>query len=281
MSNIPPAEVSSSIDSSKSPPSPSSILENLKDNTLAIYAATPNLAGCIEFFFGSTTGDVAVLKSNNDEPTELVLSGIFEIDCQGFFMGADGGYSSKNTFSHTFAETKLTCNLLAVQQDVVYGSTQHDFSLIISNIRALEKLVPLKKGESLLSSVHESQGMPCIRLSHALFMEELEDLDDITRIGLCLLLLQDWHSHLHATEDATMTWPVHEDHRDTLTHAASTHYISTLPAFDIDGMPIQPADYHCLLCGTIIQVHFALLHFFIKGDRKSIFTTSLREMHIL
>ncbi|KAI6153941.1 hypothetical protein BKA82DRAFT_133971 [Pisolithus tinctorius] len=232
----------------------------------------PNLVARAEFFFGGTSGDVAVLKGDTNDVTELVLSGIFEIDHQGFFMGPDGGYSPKNAFSRGFVETKLTCNLLSVQRDVVYGSTQHDFPLIISNIRALEKLVPLKKGESLLSLVRESQGMPCIRLSHALFI-----------VGhlACPHLLQELHTHLHATEDATMAWPVQDELRDALSHAASTHYVSPLPVFDIDSMPIWAANYHRLLCGAIVQVQFALLHFFIKGDRKSIFTSSLREMCVL
>ncbi|KIN95176.1 hypothetical protein M404DRAFT_166465 [Pisolithus tinctorius Marx 270] len=217
------------------------MVEILKDNTVAINTATPNLAARAEFFFGGTSGDITVLKGDTDNVTELVLSGIFEIDHQGFFMGPEGGYSSKNTYSHGFAETKMTCNLLAMQHDVLYGSTQHDFPSIISNIRALEKLVPLKKGESLLSSVRESWGMPCICLSHALFMVR----------------------HL------------------SISTTASTHYVCPLPAFDLKGAPIPPADYCQVLCGAIIQVHFALLHFFIKGDRKSIFTMSLREMHVL
>lgn len=136
-------------------------MEILKDSTVAIYAASPNLAARAEFF-GGATGDVAVLKDSTDDVTELVLSGMFEIDRQGFFMGPEGGYSAKNAFGRDFVETKLTCNLLAVQRDSVYGSTQQDFASIVSNIRALEKLVPMKKGETLLSCIRESRGQPCI-----------------------------------------------------------------------------------------------------------------------
>ncbi|KAI5994274.1 hypothetical protein F5J12DRAFT_785836 [Pisolithus orientalis] len=248
--------------------------ENLKDNTLTIYAATPNLAACVEFFFGGTSGNVAarreisllwdwfvhtakgapldllslsgsgtpssiltfifphiaVLKGHTNNVTELVLSGIFKIDHQEFFMGPKGGFSPKNAFSCDFADTKLTCNLLAVQHDVVYASTQCNFPLIISNIRALEKLVPLKKGESLLSS-------------------KKEDDDDPDNIA-CI--------------DAMMAWPVQEDNREALNHAASTHYVSPLPVFDVDGKPIQPVDYQWVLSGAVIQVQFTLLHYFIK-----------------
>lgn len=67
-------------------------------------------------------------------------------------------------------------------------------------------------------------------------------------------------------EMATAKWPVQEVLKDALIRAASTHYVSPLPAFDIDGIAV---------------VHFAILHFFIKGDRKSVFTTAAREMHML
>ncbi|KIO09447.1 hypothetical protein M404DRAFT_131598 [Pisolithus tinctorius Marx 270] len=243
----------------------------------------PNLAARVEFFFGGTSGDVTVLKCDTDDVTELVLSGIFKIDRQGFFMGPEGGFSPKNAFSHDFVDTKLTCNLLAVQRDVVYASTQCDFPSIILNIRALEKLVPLKKGESLLSSVCESRGMPCIRLSHALFIkkEDDDDPDNIARIGMCLPHHLILHSLMCASEDATMAWPVQDDNREALNRAASTHYISPLPAFDVNGKPIQPVDYQRVLSGAVVEAQFTLLHYFIKGDRKSIFTTSLCEMCIL
>ncbi|KAI6137947.1 hypothetical protein BKA82DRAFT_4022232 [Pisolithus tinctorius] len=255
-SKTPALDVSSSLDSCKSPPSPSSVVENLKENTLAIYVwlehpvetwevqgsipclvtfiatiytAMPNLAAHAEFFFGSTSGDVTVLKCDTDDVTELVLSGIFEIDHQGFFMGPDGGYSPRKE-----------CIQLWICGDQ-------------ANL-VLEKLVPLKKGESLLSLV--------VLLSRK--KEELDDSDNVTRL-----------------EDTTMAWPVQDELRDVLCRAASTHYISPLPVFDIDSMPIRAANYHHMLCGAIVQVHFALLHFFIKGDRKSIFTSSLHEMRML
>ncbi|KIO01645.1 hypothetical protein M404DRAFT_149895 [Pisolithus tinctorius Marx 270] len=248
---------------------------------LAIYAATPNLSSHAKFFFGGTSGNVAVLKSDSDDVTEMVLSGIFEIDRQGFFMAPEGGYNPKNAFGHEFSETKLTCNLLAVQRNAMYSFTQQDFPQIISNIRALEKLVPLKKGETLLSSVCESHGMPCIRLSHALFTDIKDEPESIAHNGECVPSFQCLHSHLPASEQATAAWPVPDDIKDTLTHAARTHNISPLPAFDVDGLPIEPVDYLRVLSGAVVQVHFALLHFFIKGDRKSIFTTSLQELRVL
>ncbi|KAI6138063.1 hypothetical protein BKA82DRAFT_4367587 [Pisolithus tinctorius] len=117
-SNTPLEDVLSTILSCDTPPSSPSMVDQLKENTLAVYMVTPNLASHAEFFFGRISGNVMVLKGDTDNVTELVLSGIFKINHQGFFMGPKGGYSLKNAFSHDFADTKLTCNLLAVQCDV-------------------------------------------------------------------------------------------------------------------------------------------------------------------
>ncbi|KAI6147931.1 hypothetical protein BKA82DRAFT_163667 [Pisolithus tinctorius] len=275
MSLLTGTDLSESRVASEAPVSSSSVVENLKDSTVAIYTALPNLVAHAEFFFSRATGDVTVLKDGTDDVMELVLSGMFEIDCQGFFMSPEGGYTAKNAFGCDFVETKLTCNLLTVQCDSVYSSTQQDFVSIISNIRALEKLMPMKKGETLLSCIRESRGQPCIRLSHALFnkKDDQDDLESMSCNGIS--------SHDCDSEMATAEWPVQEILKDTLIWAASTHYISPLPAFDIDGIAIEPVDYHRLLCGAIVQVHFAILHFFIKGDRKSVFTTAAREICVL
>ncbi|KAI6156923.1 hypothetical protein BKA82DRAFT_25961 [Pisolithus tinctorius] len=247
-------------------PKCSSVVEKLKESAVAVYAATPNLAARAEFFFGGATGDVTILKGKVDDVSELVLSGVFEIDRQGFFMGAEGGYSPKNTFSHNFVDTKLTCNLVAVQHDAVYGSTKDDFLLIISNIRALEKIIALKKGETLVSCVHESCGLLCIRLSHALFTKK-DDSDDADTV-----------TH---NENATVAWPVQNHLKEALEHAALTHYVSPLLAFDANGVTIHPVDYHHMLCSVIVQVHFTLFHYSIKGDKKSIFITAAHEIHVL
>ncbi|KAI6142166.1 hypothetical protein BKA82DRAFT_30531 [Pisolithus tinctorius] len=251
---------------SNAAPKCSSMVEKLKESAVAVYAATPNLAAQAEFFFGGETGNVTILKGKVDNVSELVLSGVFEIDCQGFFMGAEGRYLPKNTFSHDFVDMKLTCNLVAIQHDAVYGSTKDNFPLIISNIRALEKIIALKKGETLVSCVHESCGLPCVHLSHALFTKK-DDGDDADTI-----------TH---NENATAAWPVQNHLKEALECAASSHYVSPLLAFDANGITINPVDYHCMLCSAIVQVHFALFHYSIKGDKKSIFVTAACEICVL
>ncbi|KIO01294.1 hypothetical protein M404DRAFT_150283, partial [Pisolithus tinctorius Marx 270] len=272
-SSTAPADVLALITSSNSPLLSVSVVDTLKESTLAIYAATMNLASHAKLFFGDTSSNVTILKGDSEDVTELVLSGVFEIDCQGLFIAPNGGFNPKNAFSHESSETKLMCNLLAVQCDAVYGFMQQDFPLIISNIRALEKLMPLKKGETLLLCMCESHGMLCIHLSHALFTKKDNDDDpgSIAHNDEHVPFFQCFRSHVHVSEEATTAWPVPDNIKDMLHCAACTHNISPLPAFDIDGTPIQPVDYLWLLSGAVTWVHFALLNFFIKGDRKLIF----------
>jgi len=65
-----------------------------------------------------------------------------------------------------------------------------------------------------------------------------------------------------------MEWPIQEHVRDALEQAALTHYVSPLPVFDEDSSIIEPHDYQKKLCGVIVQVHFALAHYFIKQEKK-------------
>lgn len=146
------------------------LIDDLKRSRVAFYAATPNLVSHADFFLCGSGGDVAVVKKERQDITELLLSGIFKIDCQLFFMNADGGFSMSNLFNRDFVDTKLTCHLIPVQNDATFSTAQNDFDAIIANVKALERLIPLKKGESLNSCIKESAGKPCIRISHSLFV---------------------------------------------------------------------------------------------------------------
>ena len=57
-----------------------------------------------------------------------------------------------NNFNGEVFDIKLTCNLVPVVP-LAFTTAKDDFSSVVSNIRALEKLIPFKKGETLLSCV--------------------------------------------------------------------------------------------------------------------------------
>jgi len=146
------------------------IIEDLKHSPLTFYGATPNLASRAEFFMAGASGDVAIVKNTGQNVQEFLLSGLFEIARQNFFMGAEGGYMPSNLFNRDFVDTKLTCHLTPVQRFPEFAFARDDFNLIINNIKALEKLIPQRRGETTSSCLRDLNGQSTIRLSHSLFM---------------------------------------------------------------------------------------------------------------
>ena len=62
---------------------------------------------------------------------------------------------------------------------------------------------------------------------------------------------------------------------------ASTHNV-LLPTFDEDHNLIAANDHQTLeLCSAVVQVHFGLVQYFVKQEKKSVFTTVVCEIFIL
>ena len=145
------------------------IVGALKRSKDAFYGTTPNLASKAEFFLAGVAGDIAIVKGSGEDAVELLVSGIFEIDRQNFFMGPEGGYLPGSVFNRNFQTTKLSCQLIPVQKDPAYEVSRLDFGAIVANVKGLERLISQKKGSSSLSTVREQGGATSIRLSHTLF----------------------------------------------------------------------------------------------------------------
>ena len=146
------------------------IVAELKASNKASYGATANLANRAEFFSSGATGDIAIVKGTGRDVVEFLISGIFEIDRQNFFMGPEGSYFPGSTFTRNFASTKQTCQLIPVAKDPTYRISRDDFAAITANVKALERIIGGKKGIATMSSVRDSDGVTSIRLSHALFV---------------------------------------------------------------------------------------------------------------
>ena len=78
-----------------------------------------------------------------------------------------------------------------------------------------------------------------------------------------------------------MEWPVQDHCWDAFDCVTSTHYVSPLPAYDEDHISIDLNEYYKKLCGAIVQVHFALVHYFIKQDQKLVFTAITRKIVVV
>ena len=84
-----------------------------------------------------------------------------------------------------------------------------------------------------------------------------------------------------ATEETTANWPVQERAHEALVHVAATHNVCLLRAYDEEHNTIPPNHYQRKLCGAIVQIHFTLVHYFIRQAKRSVFTTFTREMIVL
>ncbi|KIM65343.1 hypothetical protein SCLCIDRAFT_113180 [Scleroderma citrinum Foug A] len=77
------------------------------------------------------------------------------------------------------------------------------------------------------------------------------------------------------------TWPVAECCEPELQKLLSTHDICPLPAYNLKEEMIPPSQYHEKLKGAIVEVHFALGHYFIKKTKRHIFNAILRKLIVL
>ncbi|KAI5990568.1 hypothetical protein F5J12DRAFT_786504 [Pisolithus orientalis] len=122
------------------------IISMLKTNILTFYGTTVQLTSCAEFFQGGFSGNITVMKDSSDETMELLISGIFQVDCQNFSMGPEGAYMPSAAFKWEFLETKLSCQLIAVQRDTAFKTACADFPVIVGNVRTLKRLIPPRRG---------------------------------------------------------------------------------------------------------------------------------------
>ena len=86
---------------------------------------------------------------------------------------------------------------------------------------------------------------------------------------------------MDSIETLTEQWPVSEKAKEALEHVAQTHNVVPLPVYDEDQECIAPADYHRKLSGAVAEVHFALMHYLIKQEKKSIFSAVVRQIIVL
>lgn len=133
----------------------------------------PNFTSHAKFFLTGFNGNITIVKGSGENVVEFLVSGIFEIDGQNFFMTAERSYLPNSLYNRNFLSTKLACQLISVQKDKVFEVSHLDFSAIISNVKALEHLVSPKKDGISLSTVRKSGGVTSICLSHTLFAVNL------------------------------------------------------------------------------------------------------------
>ena len=136
------------------------------------YAAKTNITSLCEFVYNKDIkGEMLVARNTNNNPSEFILAGIFEIDARNFFMTSDGKWNSSNPLGTRFHQTKATCQLLPVQCDKTFSFSLEDHPKIIANIRSIENLGNPHKSHDMHSIIINEQGQSStLKLTHHLFI---------------------------------------------------------------------------------------------------------------
>ena len=76
-------------------------------------------------------------------------------------------------------------------------------------------------------------------------------------------------------------WPVSSINQSYLDDIKATHVVHRIPAYDIRNQIIAPDKYQDKLAGSIVEVYFSLVHFFIRQSQKNIFNAVVRDITVL
>ncbi|KAG2102546.1 uncharacterized protein F5147DRAFT_776292 [Suillus discolor] len=157
---------------------PVSVLNKLKMSPGGFYAATPRLAYHTEYFLGGRDGNILITKGlNHDE--EFIIHGVFQISRDDFCFTPDGNFNPTNVFHGHLEDLKLSCQLTAGRSKAFKFSSDN-FSAVISNLSAFEKLAPREILYETLSVIRDTIGRRSIKLTHHLFEATDRDQDDDT-----------------------------------------------------------------------------------------------------
>ncbi|KAG2339461.1 hypothetical protein BDR05DRAFT_1039141 [Suillus weaverae] len=220
-----------------------SVLDKMQNDEGGFYAATPKLAYHAEYFAGGQKGNILIMKGRNlDEDAEFIIRGRSE----AFKFSSD------------------------------------DFSAILDNIHAFEKLVPREWDYEMVSIIHNSLGHRSIKLTHSLFKAKADDLEanandegDSDGEGSTTTV-----ESLSSKYDLA-SWPVSDRCKGHLHELVPSHNIQPLPAYDENHKLILPSQYESKLKGALVEVHMAICHHRIKSSKRDIFNAVLQEIIVL
>jgi hypothetical protein len=179
-SQPPPTDMHTPIPTTPKKPSHSAVsaedvLHKLRNVEGSYYLGDDNLASKCKFFIGSVKeGNTLVVNNKDNDPTEFLLCGAFEIDKRDFYLVSDGNYFPNNNFASKFCDAKASCRLMPIRRDPSFKFSKDHYSTAIANILAIEKLAPCSKKDNITSVLYPmsepgSTAINAIKLTHNLF----------------------------------------------------------------------------------------------------------------
>ncbi|KAG1811097.1 hypothetical protein EV424DRAFT_1542644 [Suillus variegatus] len=244
------------------------------------YATMPRLAYRTEYFSGGRDGNILITKGL-DHDKEFIVHGVFQISCDDFCFTLDGNFNPANIFHGRLEDLKLSCQLTAGRSKA-FKFLSDDFSAVVSNLSAFEKLAPRERSYETLSVIQDTQiGRRSIKLTHRLFEAIDRDQDDNTSDDSSNSSTNATPTDSLGSEYNITTWPVANRCKGHLQDIVSSHHIHPLPAYDESHVLIPPLQYEAKLKGALIEVHMAFCHHHIKTFKRDIFDAVLQELIVL
>lgn len=229
------------------------------------FLATPNLIQHAEFISGSQNAQQLVNRTpddNNDAPTEFIMTGIFQISADNFFLTSDGRFKPGSGLK--FEDTKPSCRLI-MPNAPGWRITATESETIFNNVKALEKINI--SATSNLKSVVDNHPLS-IKLSHLLFKKSSANETQPP-------IAQTW---------SIANWPVSDRCVEDLCHLQQNNYeVNPIPCYDKHGDPIPPSEYQHQLQGAIVYAYFTLIRkgFGSGSGRRHFSTALLREIQVI
>ncbi|KAJ3546842.1 hypothetical protein NM688_g5469 [Phlebia brevispora] len=203
-------------------------------------------------------------------PEPVLFSVIAQISSNKFFMQADANYTGGGRFSTRFADTKLTA-LIEPAESLALAD---DFKMVMSNLDTLVKSKRTRGFQTVKGIFDTVHGQRKFRIKHTLFTPRSE-VDEDTE-------------SLRPAQFTIARWPINpkhpvavEEHRELI----HTHIVNFLPAFDHNGILIEPTQYESQLSGAIVSLHFTISHWTIAGrsgsDASDTFVLDVKDISVI
>ncbi|KAJ3559069.1 hypothetical protein NM688_g559 [Phlebia brevispora] len=183
-------------------------------------------------------------------PEPTLFSVIGRLCSEKFFMQADGNFTGSGQFSTRFADTKLSALIEPPDHPIL----SKDFKTTMSNLDTLVKSRRTRGYQTVKGLFDIVRGQRKYRIKHSLFTPRSEVDDDVEDYRPAQFTIAHWPIN-----------PRHVQAIEQLGEMINTHIVNFLPAFDRDGVLIEPAEYENALRGAIVSVHFTITHWTITG----------------
>ncbi|KAF7354762.1 hypothetical protein MSAN_01390400 [Mycena sanguinolenta] len=173
-------------------------------------------------------------------------------------------WTAPTEYTKTLAKMKLSCRLIAPPQ----APFNQDFAVVLENVKSLMDASATKgyRKQGIFNS--KGGGHGSIQVQHTVFelkQEGEKDDDNAFKLG---------------------DWPVNPNspaalaaHKEMV--AKNSHHVHRLPAYDVDGKLIAPADCAQLLAGAVVRATISIKHWSIRSKTCDTYAADIERFRVI